>query len=360
LTDLSAFGWDAEREAEFAEHHAAGLTPARVAIQHRGAYDVVGADGERRCEVLPRLVREAHSPAALPAVGDWVAVAPEGDRHGTIRAVLERRTKFSRLAAHDAASSVTREQVVAANVDVVFVVTSLNEELSLRRLERYLTLGWESGARLVILLTKADLVEDPSQEIADVSAIAPGVPVHAVSTVTGEGVDLMLGELGTGVTGALLGSSGVGKSTLINTVVGDQRLETAEIRADGRGRHTTTRRELVLLPHGGLLIDTPGMRELQLWVADHGLEEAFEDVTALFAECRFADCRHDAEPGCAVKAALADGRLSQDRWASYLKLQREIAAVERRVDKLAQARERRRSRTPNRATRARERERGND
>ncbi|HEY7381029.1 MAG TPA: ribosome small subunit-dependent GTPase A [Gaiella sp.] len=358
MTDLAALGWDARRTEEFEPHAAAGLVPARVAVQHRGAYDVVGEDGERRCEVLPRLVRDASSPADLPSVGDWVAVAPEGEGRGTIHAVLERRTAFSRLAAHDPASHVTREQVVAANVDVVFIVTSLNEDLNLRRLERYLTLGWESGARPVILLTKSDLVDDPDGAIADVSEIAFGVPVHSVSTVTGEGVDLVLDELGAGVTGALLGSSGVGKSTLINTLVGEERLETQEIRADGRGRHTTTRRELVLLPGAGLLIDTPGMRELQLWVADHGLEEAFEDVTSLFAECRFSDCAHDAEPGCAVKAALADGRLAAERWESYLKLQREIAALERRLDKSAQSQERRRYRALSRARRAEERGQG--
>jgi ribosome biogenesis GTPase len=249
---------------------------------------------------------------------------------------------------------------VAANVDVVFVVTSITDDLSARRLERYLTLGWESGARPVVLLTKADLVDDPAPAIEEVSSVAFGVPVHAVSVHTGVGLDAVLAELRPGDTAALLGSSGVGKSTLINTLLGEELLATQEVRADGKGRHTTVRRELIRLPGGGLVIDTPGMRELQLWVADHGLEEAFDDVTTLFVGCRFNDCGHESEPGCAVLAALADGTLTPERWDSYRKLERELAALDLRLDKQAQAAERRRYRSLNRAMRATRREQGRD
>jgi ribosome biogenesis GTPase len=357
LIDLATLGWDAERTKEFAPHREQGLVPGRVAVQHRGAYDVLTEQGPLRCEVLVRVVKAAAAVAELPAVGDWAAVEPTEHGRGRIHAVLLRRSRFSRLAAHDAASATTQEQVVAANVDVVFVVTSLNEDLSLRRLERYLTLAWESGARPVVLLTKADLTNDPAPFVADVAEVAVGVPVHAVSVRTGLGLDDVLAHLPPGATAALLGSSGVGKSTLVNTLVGDERLATREIRDDGKGRHTTTRRELIQIPGGGLVIDTPGMRELQLWVADHGLEEAFDDVTVLFTDCRFSDCAHDAEPDCAVQAALADGRLTPERWESYRKLQRELEALERRLDKQAQSRERQRWRAHSRAQRARQRDR---
>jgi ribosome biogenesis GTPase len=356
LSDLASLGWDAERDNEFTEHRARGHVPGRVTVQHRGAYDVLTERGELRCEVLQRLVREAATPADLPAVGDWVAVEPGEPGRGVIHAVLERRTRFSRLAAHDPGSHTTLEQVVAANVDVVLVVSSITDDLSVRRLERYLTLAWESGARPVVLLTKADLADDTAGALAEVAEIAVGVPVHLVSTVTGEGLEAVLAELGPGVTAALLGSSGVGKSTLVNTLAGDELLTTQEVRADGKGRHTTTRRELIRLPDGSLVIDTPGMRELQLWVADHGLEEAFDDVTSLFAECRFNDCRHDSEPGCAVLAALAEGTLAPERWDSYQRLERELAALELRLDKQARSRERRRYRTLERAMRRRQQE----
>jgi ribosome biogenesis GTPase len=356
LTDLASLGWDAERDNEFTEHRASGHVPGRVSVQYRGAYDVITEAGELRCEVPQRLVRDATTPAELPAVGDWVVVEPAGEGRGVIHAVLDRRTRFSRLAAHDPGSHTTVEQVVAANVDVVFVVSSITDDLSMRRLERYLTLAWESGARPVVLLTKADLAPDADAAVAEAAAVAVGVPVHAVSTVTGEGLDAVRGELRPGVTAALLGSSGVGKSTLVNTLAGEELLATQEVRADGKGRHTTTRRELVLLPGGGLVIDTPGMRELQLWVADHGLEEAFDDVTSLFGHCRFNDCRHESEPGCAVLAALADGTLPPERWESYRRLERELEALERRLDKQARSQERRRYRTLERAMRARQRQ----
>jgi len=337
--DLTALGWDNALAEEFEPHRRAGLIPGRVSIQHRGAYDVLTAEGELRCDVAGRLYDEAASPADLPAVGDWVAVAarPE-EAAGTVQAVLARRTKFSRKTAWQA----SEEQVLAANVDVALIVTSLNEDMNLRRLERYLTLAWESGATPVLVLTKADLADDVPAVVAEVESVAFGAAVHAISSVTGEGLDELRAHLRPGVTAALLGSSGVGKSTLVNTLVGEELLETREIREDGKGRHTTTRRELIQLPGGALVIDTPGMREVQLWIADDGLEEAFSDVTELFEHCRFSDCAHESEPGCAVKEAIANGTLAPERWESYLKLQRELAHLDRRLDKRAQAEERKR------------------
>jgi ribosome biogenesis GTPase len=241
--------------------------------------------------------------------------------------------------------------VLAANVDIVFIVTSLNDDLNLRRLERYLILARESGAQPVVLLTKSDLSEDVPAAVSAVESIAFDVPVHPLSSLTGEGLDDVRAHLRPGVTAALLGSSGVGKSTLVNTLAGEELLATREIRDDGMGRHTTTRRELVQLPGGALVIDTPGMRELQLWVADEGLEEAFEDVTSLFDLCRFSDCSHDSEPGCAVKAALEDGSLAPERWESYLKLEAEMAHLERRLDKRAASEERKRWKALSRVSR---------
>jgi ribosome biogenesis GTPase / thiamine phosphate phosphatase len=339
VLDLVTLGWNDRLTEQFEPYAAAGLVAGRVAVQHRGAYDVLTAVGELRCDVTGRLVHEASSPAELPVVGDWVAVAPRADEAGgTIHAVLPRRTKFSRKTAWQAAE----EQVLAANVDVVFLVTSLNDDLNLRRLERYLTLAWESGAQPVIVLTKSDLHPAPDAAVAEVGVIAQGVPVLAISNLTGAGLDAVRSYLGPGVTAALLGSSGVGKSTLVNTLAGEELLATQEIRDDGKGRHTTIRRELVQLPDGSLVIDTPGMRELQLWAADDGLEEAFEDVTELFAHCRFSDCAHDTEPGCAVRAAIEAGTLSAERWDSYVKLERELEHLDRKLDKRAAAEARKR------------------
>lgn len=342
MLDLTTIGWT----DDLAEHFRAVATPeaiaGRVAVPHRGAHDVLTGVGELRCDVAGRLYDEAGSPAELPVVGDWVVVVPRPDEEaGTIVAVLPRRTRFSRKTAWQA----TEEQVLAANIDVVFIVTSLNEDLNLRRLERYLILARESGAQPVLLLTKSDLAVEVAARVAEVETIAFDIPVHAVSSRTGDGLDEVLSYLAPGVTAALLGSSGVGKSTLANALLGEELLATREIRDDGRGRHTTTRRELVQLPGGGLLIDTPGMRELQLWSADDGLEEAFEDVTSLFEHCRFSDCSHESEPGCAVKEALASGTLAPERWQSYLSLQAELAHLERRLDKRAAAEDRKRWRS---------------
>ncbi len=338
MTALEELGWTDSHTLDFEPHAAEGLVPARVAVQHRGVLIVLSELGELRAVTAGRLSHDAAS-GDLPAVGDWVAIAPRPEEGGaTIQAVLPRRTKFSRKVAWAA----SEEQVVAANVDVVFLLTSLNEDFNLRRMERYLTLAWESGAQPVIVLTKTDLSDTVDLRVLDVEAIAFGVPVHAISSITGDGLDVIRSYLAPGRTIALLGSSGVGKSTLVNTLAGEELLAVKEIREDGEGRHTTTHRQLVLLPEGGLVLDTPGMRELQLWESADGLGETFSDVEELAASCRFNDCAHKTEPGCAIQAALEHGTLEPGRWASYQKLQRELAHLERRLDKRAQSEERKR------------------
>jgi ribosome biogenesis GTPase len=334
--DLQRLGWSPFFAEPFQQYESDGLVPGRVAVQERGSYLVYTEDGERWAEVTGRLRHDTASSADFPAVGDWVAL---DDR---IHAVLPRRTKFSRKVAF----LKTEEQVLAANVDVVFLVMALTErDFNPRRLERYLATAWESGAEPVVVLSKADLCDDVPGHLAEAEGVAYGVPVHVTSAVTGDGLDALRASFAGDRTAALLGSSGVGKSTLINAFLGSELLRTNEIRADGRGRHTTTHRELVPLPEGGLLLDTPGMRELQLWTADSGLDETFTDVTELAARCRFNDCSHDGEPGCAVRAALAEGSLEAERYASYEKLQRELRHLEVRLDKRLQAEERKKRRT---------------
>ncbi|MBA3788435.1 MAG: ribosome small subunit-dependent GTPase A [Actinobacteria bacterium] len=338
MTTLQDLGWTDSHTLVFEPHAAGGLVPGRVSEQHRGAYVVLTESGEIRAEPAGRLSYEANGFGDLPAVGDWVAVALRpAEGAGTIQAVLPRRTAFSRKVAWSA----TEEQVVAANVDTVFLLSSLNEDLNLRRLERYLTLAWESGAKPVIVLTKTDLSQAVELRVLEVEGIAFGVPVHAISSLTGDGLEIVRSYLEPGKTIALLGSSGVGKSTLVNTLLGEDLLAVKEIReSDGEGRHTTTHRQLVPLPGGGLVLDTPGMRELQLWESADGLGETFSDIEGLAAQCRFNDCAHRTEPGCAIQAALENGTLDHARWTNYQKLQRELAHLERRLDKRAQADER--------------------
>jgi ribosome biogenesis GTPase len=341
---LERLGWSPIFEEQFTTYAARGLTPARVAIEHRDSYVLLTADGELHGEVSGRFRADAASRADYPAVGDWVAVDAA---HGIIRALLPRRTRFSRKVAW----SPTEEQVVAANVDVVFLVLGLDANFNVRRLERYLTMGWESGAEPVVVLTKRDLCDDVDARVLEAEAVAFGVPVLAVSAVTGQGLDDLEGRLAGHRTGAFLGSSGVGKSTLINSFLGYHALPTHPLREDGRGRHTTTRRELVLLPTGGIVIDTPGMRELQLWTADDGIGAAFQDVEELAAQCRFSDCAHDTEPDCAIQAALADGTLDPERLDSYERLQRELRRLAAKIDKRARAEERKRVRAFSRSIR---------
>jgi ribosome biogenesis GTPase len=336
---LEALGWDDGWAASFEPYREAQLAPGRVAVQHRGAYDVLTESGELRVRVADRLRRDAASPAELPVVGDWVAVDPETR---TIHAVLARRTSFSRRAPSDGPEGI-REQVVTANLDLVFVVSAFGDELSVPLLERYLTLAWESGARPVILLTKADLESSPDAIAAEVAATGGEVPVVAVSARTGTGLETLRSYLPPGATGALLGPSGAGKSTLVNALVGEELVTTAPLRARGGGRHTTTRRQLVALPDGGLLIDNPGMRDVQLWLSDQGLEDAFPEIGELEGQCRFADCSHESEPGCAVRAAIADGRLPAERWERYRGLRRELAELEERLARRERSRARRRA-----------------
>jgi ribosome biogenesis GTPase len=265
-------------------------------------------------------------------VGDWVALKT-GSSGTTIHAVLPRTSQFIRKAAGRRAE----EQVVAANVDTVFLVTGLDGDFNVRRIERYLILVWESGAQPIVVLNKADLADDLDRRIAETARVAAGTPVHVTSTRTGAGMDLLAERLAPGKTFALLGSSGVGKSSIVNWLAGDDLLKISEVReSDSRGRHTTSHRQLVVLPGGALVIDTPGMREIQLWDADEGISEVFQDIEALAPGCRFRDCQHRAEPGCAVRAAIDAGELEAGRLENYLKLQDERRSLEARVDERAQ------------------------
>jgi ribosome biogenesis GTPase / thiamine phosphate phosphatase len=306
----------------------------RVALEHKHLYRVWTDHGDLLCEVSGKFSFEAVSRQDYPAVGDWVMLKPRvEERKGTIYGILPRYSKFSRKSAGKTAE----EQIVAANVDTVFLVNSLNDDLNLRRIERYLLLAWESGANPVIVLSKADLCEDIFKKINEVENIAFGVPVIPISSETLSGYENLNLYLQPGKTIALLGSSGVGKSTLTNRLLGDEKQVVQEIREDDdKGRHTTTHRELILLGNGCVLIDTPGMRELQLWESSEGLAETFSDIDELATLCRFRDCRHEDEPGCKVMESIEEGTLTPERLTSYNKLLKELAYIERKADKRAQ------------------------
>jgi ribosome biogenesis GTPase / thiamine phosphate phosphatase len=325
---VERLGWDEHRQSELERLDDDNLIPGRVAAQHRGEYVAWTTAGELRAELAGRLFHDVEVGAPMPAVGDWVAIRPRlAEGRGTIEAVLPRRTAISRKQAFKE----SLEQVLAANVDIVLLLNGLDADFSVRRLERYLTTAWESGAQPVVVLTKSDLRSDISAALLDVERVAIGVPVVSVSNVTGEGIDDVRQQVGAARTAVLLGSSGVGKSSLLNRLSGTELMRTSELAADGTGRHMTTHRELVLLPDGSLVIDTPGLRELQLWDGDLGA--SFADVEELAANCRFNDCSHTHEPGCDVLAAVDDGRLELDRLRSWRKLQRELLSIAARKDR---------------------------
>jgi len=319
---LEALGWDAALASAFEQLAEDNLIPARVAAQHRGEYVLFAEEGELRAKAAGRMFYDREVGGQLPAVGDWVGVTPSR----TITSILPRRSAFIRKHA----GKDSTEQVLATNVDTAFLLAGLDDDFSLRRLERYVTTAWESGASPVVVLTKTDLCPDVGAAMLAVESVAIGVPVHPVSNLSGEGLESLTTLLEPGRTVVLLGSSGVGKSTLLNRLAGEDVMQTRAVAADGTGRHTTTHRELVRLPGGGLVIDTPGLRELQFWEGD--LSSAFEDLEALAAECRFRDCAHAREPGCAVLAAVDNGTLELDRLRSWRKLQRELEAIAARTD----------------------------
>lgn len=324
--NLKEYGWNENWAAAFEKLAVNEQRPGRISIEQKGSYRLITELGELHGEISGRFRHEALGLDAYPSVGDWViADLRPSDGRAIIHGVLPRRSKFSRKVA----GVLTQEQVVAANFDYVFIVNSLNKDFNARRMERYLTMAWESGAGPVIVLSKKDLCDDADHKINEVESITFGVPVIAASVVTGEGLDELRKYFILGRTVAILGSSGVGKSTLTNMLAGAEVMETREIREDdSRGRHTTTFRNLVKLPNGGMVIDTPGMRELQLWESDSGLQGTFEDVESLGNSCRFRDCSHDNEPGCAVMEAVKNGLLSMARLESYRKLKKELRFIE--------------------------------
>ncbi len=347
--NLHELGWNAFFVEAFAPHAGRGLVPGRVAIPHRGVCWVYTEAGEIEAATSGRLWRSAEGTAALPAAGDWVALLPpSGSGRGRIEVVLPRTTSFRRKLPGKA----NAEQVVAANADTVLIVTAAGHELNPRRLERYLALAWESGAKPAVVVTKRDLDPAPAETEALLVEIAVGAPVHCVSGKTGEGLQHIRDYLAGGKTVALLGSSGVGKSTLINALLGIERQKVGEVGALDKGRHTTTQRELILVPSGGLLLDTPGLREIQIWDAGSGIEETFADVEEFAVGCRFGDCRHQAEPGCAVRAAVEGGGLTPDRLASFHKLSAEQRFRETQLDRAAQAEKKRERRVIHKALRS--------
>lgn len=337
--DIKKFGWNDFFEQNFEQYRSKGLYAGRIYIEQRSIYGIYTEFGEMHGEVSGKMRFGADGYGQFPAVGDWVAITPYlNEKKAVIHAVIKRKSQFVRKVA----GNMTQEQVAAANFDTVFIVNSLNQNFNVRRIERYLIAAWESGANPAIILSKADLCQNIDEKVHETELSAPGVPVYVISSLEGTGMEDIKRHVSYGKTAVVLGSSGVGKSTLINALSGKEILEVGDVREDDdRGRHTTTFRELIELPAGGFIIDTPGMRELQLWDGSEGISETFEDIEILAQKCRFSDCRHENEPGCAVKAAITQGILSEQRFKNYKKLQREIKYAEGKQRQIAMITEKR-------------------
>jgi ribosome biogenesis GTPase len=349
VTALRELGWTDARGREFdaLRDGAESLFPARVAVAFNHHFRVYVEGEEWEAMVAGRLKHRVAHRAELPVVGDWVVVRRRpGEDRASIVAVLPRASAFSRKEAGD----LTGQQVVAANIDVVFIVTALDADFSPRRVERYLLLTREGGARPVVLLTKPDLCVEVARAVVEMTAVLGDAPLHVVNPRTAEGLEAVRGYVDVGRTAALLGSSGVGKSTIVNRLVGQDVRRTQEVRAtDAKGRHTTTHRELILLPGGGVLVDTPGMREVQLWEGGEGAEQTFDDIEIVGTGCHFSDCRHRGEPRCAVAAAVASGSLSEARLTSYHALHDELVALSARQDMRARTEQKRRAKVATKA-----------
>jgi ribosome biogenesis GTPase / thiamine phosphate phosphatase len=337
---LHSLGWHASFAVHLSQLADPSLEPARVIIRQKNRYILSDGEREWEAEISGRIHYAARSSGDYPAVGDWVAVRKRPDEgSATIHTILARRSCFIRRNP----GVREEEQIIAANIDVVFLVDAFDAGVNMRRLERYLVIAAQGGARPVIVLNKADLDPDADEVVDEVRVTLPGIPVVVTSAKKNQGLEALLEHLKPGETAALLGPSGAGKSTIANALLGEERFEIGEVReGDRRGRHTTSHRELVRLPSGGLLIDTPGMRELQLWDIDEEVQETFEDIEELALHCKFRDCRHGIEPGCAVAKAIEEGTLDPGRLVNYEKMQKELAFQERRTNKAAQLREKER------------------
>lgn len=341
IYNLKDLGWNEYFDNNFKPFEKQGFTVARVFTEYTHIYKLYTEFGEISGEISGKMRYAAMDQDEFPSVGDWVVVTIRLDeKKATIHNILPRKSKFSRKVA----GINTTEQIVASNIDTVFLVNALNRDFNIRRIERYLIMAWESGAKPVILLSKADVCTDIEEKVAETNVVAMGVPIHIVSTIDGRGLNELNQYLNPGETVALLGSSGVGKSTLLNYLAGKEVQITKEVReCDDRGRHTSTFREMFMLDSGAMIVDTPGMREMQMWGGSEGIEEAFTDIEELNTQCKFSNCNHKGEPGCAIKQAIANGLITEERVNSYSKLQKEIKFMENKQNIIAKIHENKKS-----------------